>query len=169
MKLGLDIHGVITANPAFFAKFSNLAVEKNYDVHIITGAMLTDKKIAELKRCGIVWTHLFSIADYHKKLGTPMTFSDPDNPWIEHNLWNKAKAKYCEDQNISFHIDDTLSYGEHFKTPFALYDHFNNRVDWHYLTKKYSAFLLNSPEDTLSNIERVVKDTLKLSLISEDK
>ena len=159
MKLGLDIHGVITANPETFAKLSKLAIGKGYEVHIITGAMLTDIKIAELRNYGVEWTHLFSIADYHRHLGTDMTFSDPDNPWIEHTLWDKTKSKYCADQEISFHIDDTQRYGEYFKTPFALYDHQNSRMDWHFMTKKHSAFLLTSPEEILVSIERIVGDT----------
>lgn len=159
MKLGLDIHGVITANSNLFARLSSLAVLRGYEVHILTGAMLTDSKIEELRRYEVEWTHLFSIADYHKKLGTDMTFTDPENPWIEHCLWDKTKANYCADHEISFHIDDTQRYGEHFKTPFALYDHINNRIDWHYLTEKHSAFLLTSPEEVLDHIERVVRDT----------
>lgn len=159
MKLGLDIHGVITANPNFFARLSSLAVLRGFEVHIITGSMLTASKLEELRRCDVEWTHLFSISDYHKKLGTDMTFTDPENPWIEHRLWDKTKAKYCADHGISFHIDDTQRYGEYFETPFALYDHTNARLDWHHLIEKHSAFLLTSPEEVLDHIERVVKDT----------
>ena len=157
MKLGLDIHGVIMANPKFYSKLSYLALQKNYEVHIITGSMLTEKKIQELKKYKMYWTHLFSITDYHKNLGTPMTFTDPNNPWIDNLLWDKTKAEYCEKENIDFHIDDTIRYGEYFKTIFAHYDYENNRLDWHFLTKRHHAFLLTTPKDVLNFIEDIVR------------
>ena len=59
MNIGLDIHGVITSNPRFFSHFSTLAVERGHEVHIITGAMLSEGKIAELNSSSRVlklWT-----------------------------------------------------------------------------------------------------------------
>jgi len=158
MKLGLDIHGVINVNASFFSAFSKLALEREHEVHIITGSMLTPRKIEEIKRYGVVWTNIFSISDYHRHLGTTMTFSDPNNPWIDHTLWDKTKAVYCEDFNIDFHIDDTLRYGEYFKTPFALYDHENKRLDWHLGGQKHGALPLTNPEEILNIIEKISSD-----------
>jgi len=156
MKLGLDIHGVITANPKLFSEISNLAKERNYEVHILTGVMLSDAKLNELKKYNIYWSHIFSIADFHRNLGTSMTFSDPCNPWIDHNLWDKTKANYCVKNAIDFHIDDTQRYGEYFKTIFALYDSQNNRFDWHKGTLKNGAFRVDTAENTLKYIEKIV-------------
>jgi len=159
MKLGLDIHGVISVNTRFFSLLASMAVSRGHEVHIITGSMLNSVKVDELRSLGITWTHLFSIADYHRHLGTTMTFTDPNNPWIDDLLWDKTKANYCEEEKISFHIDDTLRYGEYFKTPFALYDFENNRLDWHYENKKHGAFRLETAEMTLDLIEKVALDT----------
>ena len=159
MKLGLDIHGVINANPKFFALLSRLARDRGHEVHIITGVMLTKSKLAEIHRYGVSWTHLFSISDYHRLKGTPMTFADSENPWIDADLWDRTKASYCDQNNISFHIDDTLSYGEYFQTPFALFDFEHKRLDWHYRNLKRGAFLIEDPEKTLDLIEKVVIDT----------
>ena len=158
MKIGLDIHGVLTSNPRFFSVLSQLAVSQGHELHILTGSMLTNTKIEELSDYGAVWTHLFSISDYHRHLGTPITFSDPNNPWIEEGLWNKTKAEYCYKHSIDFHIDDTQKYGEFFKTPFALYDLENNRIDWHYLSKKTGAICLETPEEVLTIIEKISLD-----------
>ena len=155
MKIGLDIHGVITANSNFFSVFSKLALEQGHKVHIITGSMVTTARIAKLESFGIVWTHFFSITDYHKNLGTNITFSDQDNPWIEDSLWDKTKADYCEDQKIDFHIDDTSRYGIFFKTPFALYDSTNNLIKWHIRNDKQGVILLSTPEKLLEDIQRV--------------
>jgi len=159
MKLGLDIHGVINVNTRFFSLLANQALARGHEVHIITGSMLNSAKVEELRSFGMEWSHLFSIADYHRHLGTSMTFTDPNNPWIEETLWDKTKAKYCEEENIDFHIDDTLRYGEYFKTPFALYDFENNRIDWHYENKKHGAFRLETSETTLAMIEKIAQDT----------
>jgi len=159
MKLGLDIHGVINKNPKFFSLLSHLAVSKGYEVHILTGVMLSDKKIEELKAYGVVWTHIFSIADHHKDIGTAMTFADSENPWIDGKTWDMTKAIYCKENNISFHIDDTERYGEYFETPFALYDFTNNRFDWHYKIERRGAFLLTTAEDALDMIEKAAKDS----------
>jgi len=159
MKLGLDIHGVIDTNAAFYALLSKIAMDRGHEVHIITGSMLNATRLEYLESLGMSWTHLFSISDYHRHLGTPMTFSDPNNPWIDRLMWDKTKSKYCHDLKISFHIDDTLRYGEHFKTPFGLYDHFNGRVDWHYMADKHGAFLTSSPEFVLNTIERIIQET----------
>jgi len=164
MKIGLDIHGVIDVNTRFYSLLARIAIERGHAVHIITGSMLDDTRIEDLKSFGMSWTHLFSISDYHRHLGTHMTFTDPNNPWIDHDLWDKTKATYCEEEKISFHIDDTQRYGEYFKTPFALYDFENNRLDWHYETKKHGAFLLDTPEIALDMIEKVVQDTIDKSL-----
>jgi len=159
MKLGLDIHGVIDVNARFFSLLSKIAMERGHEVHIITGSMLDETRIEDLRSFGMTWTHLFSISDYHRKLGTEMTFSDPNNPWISHDLWDKTKAEYCEANHISFHIDDTQRYGEYFKTPFALYDYENKRFDWHFQSKKHGALLLADPAETLNFIEKIVMDT----------
>jgi len=164
MKLGLDIHGVINANPQFYSALTKLAILEGHEVHILTGSILADNIIEELKKYGVVWTKLFSIADYHTSLGTKMTFSDPNNPWIDDLLWDKTKAEYCVREKIDFHIDDTERYGEHFETLFALYDSENNRIDWNYKAEKHGQFTLMDPIDTLALIEKLCKDITPIQI-----
>lgn len=157
MKIGLDIHGVIDTNPILFSKLSKKVIEDGGEVHIITGTMLNPFKIENLKRLDIRWTHLFSISDYHKALGTPMTFSDKDNPWIDNNLWDRTKAEYCKENSINFHIDDTNRYGEYFSTPFGLYDHINKRMDWHFGICKQGAFKVTDYISVYSSICNILR------------
>lgn len=156
MKLGLDIHGVIDTNPKFFSELSNIAIDLGHEVHIITGTMITSEKIKKLKNYGMHWSCLFSISDYHKSIGTDMTFTDPNNPWIDYALWDKTKADYCENNKIDFHIDDSVRYGELFKTTFGLYDHDNRRIDWHLGISRYGAISLNTPYDCFISVLRVL-------------
>lgn len=118
VKLGLDLHGVISANPKFFSALSKALVKAGNEVHIITGSHSVEI-LDELKKYDIEYTHLFSIADHHKAKGTIMWYDDNKTPWIDKKLWDMTKAEYCEKEGIHFHLDDSDVYGEHFKTPYA--------------------------------------------------
>ena len=49
-------------------------------------------------------------------------FFDDGSFKVDTKLWNEAKAKYCAEQNILFHIDDSAVYGRYFVTPYCQYD-----------------------------------------------
>lgn len=119
-KLGLDIHGVIDSLPEVFSFLSKAVVDAGGEVHILTGSKIEQAK-EELKKYNITYTHLFSIQDYHEKLGTPTKGTHPKYgfPMIDDDAWDLTKGDYCRKHNISIHIDDTLVYNENFTTPFA--------------------------------------------------
>lgn len=118
IKVGLDLHGVISAHPKFFSAMSKALVKNGAEVHIITGSHSVEI-LDEIKKYDISYTHLFSIADYHRSIKTPMWYDDNKTPWIDKTLWDLTKAEYCEREGIEFHIDDSDVYGEYFKTPYA--------------------------------------------------
>jgi hypothetical protein len=118
MKIGLDLHGVISADPKFFSELSRLFVQNGHEVHILTGSH-SKEIIEELVECKIHYTHLFSIADYHKSIGTEIRYDEKGEPWIDGELWNKSKGEYSERMGLDFHIDDSRSYGNHFTTPYS--------------------------------------------------
>lgn len=121
MRIGLDYHNVITADPIFFSKMTKVMEDWEYQVHIITGSRITDALIAQLKEFNIYYTHLFSISDYHHMLGTAMTGYAEHQPKIDEEIWNRTKAEYCAKHKISLHIDDSDVYGKYFTTPYAQY------------------------------------------------
>lgn len=121
-KLGLDIHGVIDLEPEIFSKISSLISESGHEVHILTGSHITDKLIEELKGYNMVWDNLFSISDHHKEARTEMWYDKNGNPWIDDLTWNKTKGIYCKENEITFHMDDTRKYGQHFETEFMHLD-----------------------------------------------
>ena len=127
MKLGLDIHGVIDANPETFAFLSKSIVDSGGEVHIITGGSWGDVLKKEVEDAGIKYTHLFSVYDYLKSTdAVPIGLIQfPDGviqDKYERNLWDSTKAKYSSEQGLDLHIDDTIDYGAFFTTPFLLYD-----------------------------------------------
>ncbi len=123
-KLGLDIHGVIDSLPDKFKILTSVLVDSGNEVHIITGGSWSDDLEKELKEMGIRWTHKFSIYEHLIKMDTPtcgsVTFPDGtvQLKFVD-GYWDKVKGEYCENHGIDLHIDDTLIYNDHFKTPFA--------------------------------------------------
>lgn len=117
-KLALDIHGVSDQAPEFFAELTHALIAAGCEVHILTGSEQTDKVEEVLKEFGIEYTHFFSITDYHKSIGTEVTYLSPGNPVIDAGLWNTTKADYCRRNNIGMCIDDSDVYGDFFTTPY---------------------------------------------------
>jgi len=121
-KLGLDIHGVIDSHPSTFSQLSNNVVSKGGEVHVITGAPITEALVNKLEmEFKINYTHLFSIVDFHKEKGTKVWYDDKNTPWMDSLVWDKTKGDYCLEHEIDLHIDDTKRYSRYFITPFLLY------------------------------------------------
>lgn len=123
MKIGLDLHGVITDNPVFGYIAKDL-IFMGWEVHVITGGS-KEKALEELENMGYEWnvqyTHIFSILDYHIEKGTRITGWHPvlKNPEFPDKEWDRTKADYCREHNIGLHLDDSVIYEQEFTTPFA--------------------------------------------------
>ncbi len=117
-KIGLDIHGVTDTSPEFFSRLSNLFGASGAEVHIITGSEMSIEIEQQLADLNIYYTHFFSITDYHKNIGTEVTYSAPGHPVISPELWDKTKADYCARMEINIMIDDSTTYGQYFTTPY---------------------------------------------------
>ena len=55
--IGLDYHGVVTANPRMFSVITKILRNLDYEVHIITGSRITDQLKEQLSRYDIPYTH----------------------------------------------------------------------------------------------------------------
>jgi hypothetical protein len=125
MKIGIDIHGVVTKHKKFFKELSKLFISAGHEVHVLTGSSVDPKTkygrktIKEIEDLGIEYTHLFSIIDYHHSIGTEIEYEDSENPWMDGVLWDKAKGDYCKEHEIDIMFDDTRRYGDYFSTPFV--------------------------------------------------
>jgi len=118
MKIGLDFHGVINAKPELFSILSHLLVENGHEVHVITGAELSEELKEQLEQFNIKYTHLFSVSSYHKSAGTKVWYDEKNTPWMDEDTWNNTKAWYCMQNKIDLHIDDSDTYSKFFKTPY---------------------------------------------------
>lgn len=123
-KIGLDIHGVINTLPEFFTFLADSFIKNGGEVHIITGGSWTKKLDDKIKSIGIKYTHKFSVYDHLIEVGEPTIgqIEFPDGTIqmkFDDNIWNSMKGKYCRDNGIDLHIDDTLVYNDFFSTPFA--------------------------------------------------
>ena len=53
MKLGLDLHGVITDRPEFFSELSKIFIDNGHEVHIVTGGMINDSLLNKINSAKI--------------------------------------------------------------------------------------------------------------------
>jgi hypothetical protein len=112
MKIGIDLHGVIDIYPQLFSRLSKAWVKKGHQVHIITGKSYAESK-KEVQAHQIVFTHFFSIFDYHQAKGTPME-KRKTGWWMDQTLWDQSKGEYCTQEGIHVHFDNDLHYAKWF-------------------------------------------------------
>ncbi len=143
IKIGIDYHGVITANPEFFKKFNHYAINNNCLIYIISGGHKEDIRKFLLSN-GIAYSTIWSTVDYYDELNQVKYFADGSFK-IDDNLWDKAKAWYCAKNKIDIHIDDSVIYGKYFTTPFCLYNILEKKC---LINDKYIDFT-SSPKDVL--------------------
>ena len=124
LKIGLDFHGVITAKPVFFKDFAVSAFARGHEIHILTGGPY-EKVKEQLREWQIPWTRIYAILDYYQKKGEVKFYADGEFK-VDDVLWDIAKAKYCVDHCIDFHIDDSHKYARWFVTPFCYYNQEQN-------------------------------------------
>lgn len=119
IKVGLDIHGVVSSFPEFFSNLSKILISTGNEVHIVTGNSLQKEGFLEkIKNLGIQYTHIFSVADHLIASGEEYS-GTLDNPWFNIDAWDKVKGEYCLENKIDLMFDDTMAYSKHFHTPFA--------------------------------------------------
>ena len=158
MRLGLDVHGVITEFPKFFSELSRIFIHEGHEIHIITGSQVNDILFKKLNVNEISYSKIFSISDYHISKGTAHWFSSENNPWLEEDIWNRSKADYCKNQNIGFHIDDSMKYGAFFETPYCLVcrEH-GGCFKWSYKESHQGQFLFDKPQQIYERILNITK------------
>jgi len=125
-KLGLDFHGVLDLEPGLFIGLANRVHEMKGEVHIITGESLyydgIEKKLLNLNRGVQFWDKIVSIQDELKKTVYKIGINIHGRDIYDEMSWDSFKGYYCEENEITLHIDDTLRYSEYFYTPFYYYD-----------------------------------------------
>lgn len=120
LKIGLDYHGVINTNLAYFKQFCAILLARGHEVHILSGGP-EEKIVASLQAAGIEFTKVFTIFDFYNQKGMACRLSNGDF-YIDENLWNETKAEYCRQNKIDMQIDDSLIYGRYFTTPYCIYN-----------------------------------------------
>ena len=152
LKIGVDYHGVITSNPDFFKTFNSLAIKKGFEVYVVTGGKAEEVK-EYLNKHHIPASHIFSVLDYFQKRNL-VTLSEDGLFHVPDILWDKAKANFCIKQQIDIHIDDSMTYGIHFQTPFCLYSAQNQKCQ---LIKNNIPINFNQPaQNVLKDIEEAL-------------
>ena len=147
-KIGVDFHGVINTKPDFFREFCRAALKFGMEVYIISGGP-RETILAYLNQYQIPYTKLWCIFDYYEQRHQ-VEFYDDGSFHVDNELWNKAKAEYCKEQNICIHIDDSAIYGREFATPYCRYD------------EKANSCVLNGKQIYLANPAQALSQILAL-------
>lgn len=147
-KIGVDFHGVINTRPDFFREFCREALKIGLAVYIISGGP-RETILAYLNQYRIPYTKLWCIYDYYEQRHQ-VEFYDDGSFHVADELWNKAKAEYCKEQNICVHIDDSAIYGREFATPYCRYD------------EQANSCVLNGHKIPLENPEQALQQILVL-------
>jgi len=152
LKIGLDYHGVITDNIYYFKYFSASLKQRGHQLHIITGGPFSIVE-KQLKKDGIIYSDIFTIYDYYKSKNQ-VTYLADGSFKIEDELWNKAKAEYCQRKGIHIHIDDSIVYRQYFLTPYCLYDKTTKSCSCTPQKQKLDLYTL-PPTQTIMQLERM--------------
>ncbi len=124
MKLGLDIHGVLDANPEDFVTIAKEVRDNGGEVHVITGSSHDtdlDKYLLDLSGGEVFWDKLVSIQDELIDAIEPSGINEYGRPFWPDEIWDRVKGDYCTAHGIDLHFDDTERYLEYFSTPVILY------------------------------------------------
>ena len=154
MKIGIDYHGVLNRDPAFFGAFLHAAKAKNVTIYILSGSPEDEVKNF-LKTYDIPYDHIFSLLDYFDKQDMVQYFDD-GSFFVPNELWNRAKTDFCAQNKINLHIDDSMLYGTYFKTPFCLYRAAQKMCT--ILKDDINIDFFGSPEQVLDEIIKIIKD-----------
>jgi len=116
MRISIDVHGVITERPEFFAWLTKKLVSHHDAIFILTGQAAGIALVRELAKHSILFHHVLSVTTYHRMIGTPISYKngDPTQPVMPYGVWDPTKAKLCELYDIDLHIDDSDVYGKYF-------------------------------------------------------
>lgn len=156
LKIGLDFHGVITDNPEYFKAFCNEAIKRSHKVYIVSGG--PSEAIARfLKEQNIKYHHLFAILDFYNAKGKVIFYEDGGFR-MDDELWDAAKAKYCVENHIDIHIDDSNIYGKYFITPYCQY----NRNSHKCMVDTTIIDFSQTPDIALDAIEQFIKSNPQL-------
>ena len=149
-KIGIDFHGVISAAPQKFATFCREIRKHGIKVYIISGGPKEDiLRYLNLHR--IEHDEVWAILDYYKELNIAKCYDDGSFQ-IPTEIWDKAKALYCTENNIAFHIDDSPVYGAYFSTPYCKYDISKGCCS----LEGFSPINLNRPKEAPRNIAQFI-------------
>lgn len=112
MKVGIDIHNCIDLYPEYFSELSHQLVLDGHEVHIITGQRWEEvQNIVE--EVGVIYTHHYSIVDYHLTQPTKMWQDERGTWWMDKTIWTRSKGDYIHREGITLHFDDQFEYANY--------------------------------------------------------
>lgn len=127
MKVGIDLHGVITNNSIIWSETCQSLMVSGCEVHILTESTRADA-LTELCRLkmfqGQHYTNIVSVIDYLLSKKLALKDDKNDLPSFDIKKWNSAKGELAEELDLDVHYDDNLEYKKYFKR--TKFEHYVN-------------------------------------------
>ena len=121
MKISFDYHGVIDQYPDVFRAIIKALRKDGHRVYIVTGTAGLEAEDL-LEKLEIEYDQIFSITDELTGYTIPAYINKDKRLCFDDKEWDKAKGKFCFDELIDLHLDDTIRYTKYFKTPVAIFE-----------------------------------------------
>lgn len=118
LKIGVDLHGVIDANPELFKLISSSFLKMGHQIFIVSGPPIAHVEY-ELYKLGIKedihYSDLYTIVDFLRSIGTKM-WQDTITWqwWASDEDWWGAKSKIAKELKLDIMVDNTEKYGSYF-------------------------------------------------------
>ena len=124
MKISLDLHGVIKADPEHFNEYAEELANDGHEIYILTGSSYSDAvaELTEIKFNLKNIKEIISTTDYLLEKDVPWELDVWGRPTFNSFIWWGTKAVIARERKFDLHIDDNKEYGKTFSTPFMLYE-----------------------------------------------
>ena len=126
MRIGFDLHGILTDFPHVFRPLLKGLVEAGIKVYILSGPPEEQikRELLELGYLrGVHYEHALSVINYLQDFQDVKTWQDENgNWWADDTDWWNAKGNIARSYRLDLVVDDSPQYGENMPpaTAFAL-------------------------------------------------
>jgi len=118
LKIGVDLHGVIDANPEAFKAIAFLLMQTGNELYIISGPPIAQVE-HELYKLGVAkdihYTALYTIVNYLMSINANMWQDEKGTWWASEKNWWGSKARIAAHLELDMMIDNMAQYQPYFK------------------------------------------------------
>ena len=116
MKIGFDLHGVLTEAPEILKPILMALRLRGDEIYVLSGPprIVIEAELKKLRYFeGVHYDHLFSMIDYAREKGHEIWEKPKGHYWCDDKIWWTLKGKCCHENEIEILFDDRPEYRAH--------------------------------------------------------